>query len=122
MPIIRAKFGNRGLGCPCEVVSQPTLGQDSDIATPAEIAAYANAPSQAVPFQGTALPSGNYSTSQLVAADTGAAAGTIAATPTSIGASAASSLNDFVYNLDTTWVWVGAAGLIGLLLWKKKKR
>jgi hypothetical protein len=79
--------------------------------------------SQAVPFQGTAVPSGNYSASTLVALDTGAAAGTIgAATPTSLGASAASSLNDFVYNLDTTWVWVGAAGLIGLLLWKKKKR
>jgi hypothetical protein len=132
MPIIRAKFGNRGLGCPCEVVSQRTLGQDSDIATPAEIAAYANAPSQAVPGLTPGVPAGTYSTAQLIAAD--AAAGNPAAvaaaisgtalpaTSVSLGTSAASSLNDFVYNIDTTWVWIGGAAILGLFLWKKKKR
>jgi hypothetical protein len=44
-----------------------------------------------------------------------------AATPTSIGAGAASSLNDFIYNLDTTWVWIAAAGAAALFFWKKKK-
>jgi hypothetical protein len=143
MPIIRAQFrgrhggllgglfSRRGLGCPCEQVSQPTLGQDpyfnpatgSDTFNPTTLQPVATDVIATPTATGYSVPTGTSLTPAASAALTSAPAlPTIVATPTSIGASAAGSLNDFIYNIDTTWYWVGGAAILGLFLWKKKKR
>lgn len=114
--LLGSLFSRRGLGCPCNEGSQYVgMGQD-DIATPAENAAITNTASQAVPGQSPGLPAGNYSTAQLVAADSlvGIAPGLTPGTASSTLASSTLSSG--------TLLLFGAIGLVGFILLSSKKR